>query len=179
MVFETESILVRACLDGNHEAQCELYDRYKGKMFAMCLRYAGSRSQAQDMLQDGFLQVYIDLHQYRHEGSFEGWMRRVILHVIYRTLRKEPHLLPFNQEEEAVYQPDSNDDEFRQRTARELIAMMQHLAPGFRTVLNMYIFEGYNHKEIGAILGISEGTSKSQFMRAKAALREIYETKLQ
>jgi RNA polymerase sigma factor (sigma-70 family) len=178
-VFATESELVKACIAGRADAQKELYDRYKAKMFAMCLRYAGTRVQAQDMLQDGFVQVYHDLHQFRHEGSFEGWVRRVILHTIYRELRKQPHVLPYNQEEDAVYEHLESDDEFRQRTARELIAMMQNLAPGFRTVLNMYIFEGYNHKEIAQILGISEGTSKSQYMRAKASLRELYEKKLQ
>jgi RNA polymerase sigma factor (sigma-70 family) len=178
-VFATESELIRACVSGRSDAQRELYDRFKAKMFAMCLRYAGSRAQAQDMLQEGFVQVFTDLHQFRQEGSFEGWVRRVILHVIYRELRRQPHFLPFNQDEESVFQPIEPDDDIRQRTARELIEMMQHLAPGFRTVLNMYIFEGYNHKEISNILGISEGTSKSQYMRAKAALREIYEKKLQ
>lgn len=177
-MFENESELVRACLSGNVEAQRALYDRLKGKMYAMCLRYANNRTQAQDMLQDGFVQVFTDLHQYRHEGSFEGWARRVILHVVFRELRRNPTFLPYTQDEDAIYMHQEDDSDFRKRTAQELIAMMQNLAPGFRTVLNMYIFEGYNHKEIGTILGISEGTSKSQYMRAKAALRELYERKI-
>lgn len=178
-MYHTESELVHACLAGHQDAQRALYDRFKGKMFSMCLRYANSRAHAQDLLQDGFVQVFTDLHQFRHEGSFEGWVRRVIVHVIFRDLKKQKHTLPFNAEEDAVYQPVETDDDFGQRTARELIQMMQHLAPGFRTVLNMYIFEGYNHKEIGEILGISEGTSKSQYLRAKVALRQLYETKMQ
>jgi RNA polymerase sigma factor (sigma-70 family) len=178
-MFQSESDLVHACLKHRPEAQRALYDRYKGKMYAMCLRYASSKAQAQDMLQDGFVQVFTDLHQFRHEGSFEGWVRRVILHTIFRELKKQMRTVPYQGDEGFIHQPSDQEDDFNQRTAQELISMMQRLAPGFRTVLNMYIFEGYNHKEIAEVLGISEGTSKSQYLRAKAALRELYETKLQ
>ena len=178
-MFDNESDLVRACLAGKPEAQRALYERLKGKMYAMCLRYANSRAHAQDLLQDGFVQVYTDLHQFRHEGSFEGWARRVILHVIYRDLRKQKVVAASVLDDEIYYLPPDTDEDFNQQTARELIQMMQYLAPGFRTVLNMYIFEGYNHREIGEVLGISEGTSKSQYLRAKVALRELYEKKLQ
>jgi RNA polymerase sigma factor (sigma-70 family) len=175
----TEAELVKACLEGQTKAQRELYDRMSAKMFAMCLRYASNRAQAQDMLQDGFVQVYTDLHQFRNEGSFEGWVRRVILHVIFRALKQQKSAFTYVLDEDQMNQQvDIADDHLiGSEIAHDLIAMIQFLAPGFRTVLNMYLFEGYTHKEIATILGITEGTSKSQYMRAKIALRELYEQK--
>ena len=175
-----EYALHQACLRGDLFAERQIYERFKGKMFSMCLRYSGNRTDAEDMLQEGFLMVFRDLKKFRGEGSLEGWVRRVILHVIFKQLKlkrsqQTQELTEFSleSETEAHFEQDANND-----TSEGLIRLMQQLPTGFRTVLNLYVLEGYNHREIAEILDISEGTSKSQYMRAKAALRQLFEQRI-
>ena len=176
-----EHALHAACVKGDLAAERRLYERYKSKMFSMCLRYADNRGDAEDMLQEGFLTVFRDLKGFRCEGSLEGWIRRVILNIVFKTLKAQRAVKSFELKTEYLEgAPDTlfETDSTQENTTQELLQMMQNLPTGFRTVLNLYILEGYTHKEISEILGISIGTSKSQLLRAKAALRQMFEKKL-
>lgn len=171
--------ILRACQSGDRAAQRRLYDAFKGKMFGVCQRYAGSRPEAEDLLQEGFVQVFRDLHQYRGEGSLEGWIRRVVVRVALQHLRQQK-LQYVTLDERGADQLASPEDvpTFDEDMARHLLRLLHQLPPGFRTVLNLYVFEGFTHREIGEALGISEGTSKSQYLRAKDHLRRLLEQSL-
>jgi RNA polymerase sigma factor (sigma-70 family) len=168
------------CKNGERLAQQQLYEHFKGKMFAVCLRYANSRQDAEDMLQEGFVRVFRDLHQYRGEGSFEGWLRRVIVNVALQHLRKQKGGLQFAELENVEYKlSDTDDSVFEENEkAAALIKLMQKMPTGFRTVLNLYVLEDYSHQEIADEMGISVGTSKSQLNRAKAFLKGLLEKSL-
>ena len=171
---------MRACLAGDSAAQRRLYDAFKGKMFGVCQRYAGSRQEAEDLLQEGFVQVFRDLHQYRGEGSFEGWVRRVVVRTALQHLRqqKKLQLVPLDERGADQLASPVEAPAFDEDMARHLVRLLHQLPTGFRTVLNLYVFEGYTHREIGEALGISEGTSKSQYLRAKDYLRRLLEQSL-
>jgi RNA polymerase sigma-70 factor (ECF subfamily) len=166
-----EHLLVKRCLQGKAQAQRLLYERFKGRLFGLCLRYADSEDEALDMLQEGFIKVFRDLHQFRGEGPLEAWLRRVVVNAAISRLRKKTWVketdfdwdqLPEQVEE---YTPDSMDVE-------EVIRLIQQLPKGFRTVFNLYAVEGYSHREIAQILGIAESTSRSQYQRARKMLQE-------
>ena len=165
-----EPDLIRECIAGNRAMQQELYDRFAGKMYAVCLRYAGNSDDAQDLLQEGFIKVYKNLSKFRAEGSFEGWIRRVFVNTSIELFRKKNYLYSISEKEENVIE-DADITALDNLAEKDIIALIQELSPGYRTVFNMYVIEGYSHKEIGNILGISEGTSKSQLARAKAILQ--------
>ena len=171
-----EHELIEGCLKGDPQAQRELYEQYQVPLFRLCLRYGSSREEAEDMLQDGFLKVFSDLGQYRGEGALGGWIRRVVLNVVLQHLRRQKHL-PVTTEIEAVAElaDDSAEQLFSQLRAKALVALIQQLPPGYRTVFNLYVIEGYAHQEIAEMLGISENTSKSQLSKAKAMLRRVLE----
>lgn len=176
-----DDALIKACKAGDRKAQRQLFERYKDKMFALCLRYAPSRTEAEDILQEGFVRIFRDLHAFRAQGSFEGWMRRIMTHTAIdwlkrhrrHTVRLEDVALHARHFSEAA--PEAEDSNTHART---LIRLMQQLPDGFRAVLNLHIIEGYSHSEIAEILGISPNTSKSQLSRAKAALRQMWEKSL-
>lgn len=174
--------IIRACREGDRAAQRQLYEASKRKMFVMCLRYARSREDAEDILQEGYVKVFRDIHQYSGEGNFEGWMRKVIVNTALQFLRKQrsrPFEVDF--EEHAFrfeYQAAESGDDIGKERTEEILELMQDMPDGFRTVLNLYILEGYSHAEISEICGISVGTSKSQLNRAKAYLKKKIEKKL-
>jgi len=174
-----QNILER-CKSGDRQAQRQLYEHFSGKMFAVCLRYANSRHDAEDVLQEGFVKVYRDLHQFRGEGSFEGWMRRVIVNVALQNLRKQKGGLQFTELENVDYKLSDTDDSVFDENEKgaALIKLMHKMPTGFRTVLNLYVLEDYSHQEIADELGISVGTSKSQLNRAKAYLKGLLEKSL-
>jgi len=168
----TESDLIVGCLDGNRRMQEELYKRYSPKMYAVCLRYAGVTEEAQDVLQEGFIKVFKKMDSYRGDGSFEGWMRRVFVNTAIEHFRRKRYLMPVTEKEENSIEGKyvSALDELG---AKDIMALVQDLSPGYRTVFNLYVVEGYTHKEIAEMLGISEGTSKSQLSRAKVILQDM------
>lgn len=174
-----QNILAR-CKNGERMAQQQLYEHFKGKMFAVCLRYANSRQDAEDVLQEGFVKVFRDLHQFRGEGSFEGWMRRVIVNVALQHLRKQRGGLQFAELENVEYKLGEVEDSVFEENekAAALVKLMQKMPAGFRTVLNLYVLEEYSHQEIADELGISVGTSKSQLNRAKLFLKNLLEKNL-
>jgi RNA polymerase sigma factor (sigma-70 family) len=152
--------------------QEELYNRFSPKMYAVCLRYANNSDDAQDLLQEGFIKVYKNLHRFRAEGSFEGWIRRVFVNSSIEHFRKKAIQLSSVSDKEENTIENSDISALDTMAEKDIIRLIQELSPGYRTVFNLYVVEGYSHKEIGEKLGISEGTSKSQLARAKAILQK-------
>ena len=168
----SESDLINGCIQGNRQMQEELYNRFSGKMYAVCLRYANNAEDAQDLLQEGFIKVFRNLHRFRAEGSFEGWIRRVFVNSSIEHFRKKSLQLSKVSDKEENTIEDSDISALDQLAEKDIIALVQELSPGYRTVFNLYVVEGYSHKEIGEMLDISEGTSKSQLARARSILQK-------
>lgn len=152
--------------------QEELYKRFSGKMYAVCLRYANNADDAEDLLQEGFIKVYRNLHRFRAEGSFEGWIRRVFVNSSIEHFRKKSLQLSRVSDKEEGTIEDADVSALDNLAEKDIIKLIQELSPGYRTVFNLYVIEGYSHKEIGEQLGISEGTSKSQLARARSILQK-------
>lgn len=140
-------------------------------MYAVCLRYAGNAEDAQDILQDGFIKIYKNLTRFRGEGSFEGWIRRIFVNTSIEHLRRKTFLKPIAEKEENII-PYKEKNVLDNLGEKDIMQLISELSPGYRAVFNMYVVEGYTHKEIGDILGISEGTSKSQLARARMILQD-------
>ncbi|HMK25675.1 MAG TPA: RNA polymerase sigma factor [Chitinophagaceae bacterium] len=168
----SESDLLAGCLEGNRRMQEELYRRFSPKMYAVCLRYAGNAEEAEDILQEGFIKVFKKLNSFRSEGSFEGWVRRIFVNTAIEHFRRKRYLMPVTEKEENTIEGKylSVLDDL---AARDIMMLVQDLSPGYRTVFNLYVVEGYTHKEIADMMGISEGTSKSQLSRAKVILQDM------
>jgi RNA polymerase sigma factor (sigma-70 family) len=166
--------LIQGCCRGERAAQQELYTRYSPRMFAICLRYSEDYHQAEDLLQEGFIKVFRHVSGFRSEGSFEGWLRRIFVNTAIEHHRRKHHLYPLvevlNTEMEI-----QDKGVLEQLAADDLMDMVNSLSPGYRTVFNLYAVEGYNHKDIADMLGISEGTSKSQLARARVILQKKVE----
>ena len=152
--------------------QEELYRRFSPRMYAVCLRYAGNAEEAEDILQEGFIKIFKKLDSFRGEGSFEGWVRRIFVNTAIEHFRRKRYLQPVTEKEENSIEGKSLSalDDLAEK---DILALVRQLSPGYRTVFNMYVVEGYTHKEIGDMLGISEGTSKSQLSRAKVILQDM------
>ena len=163
--------LIEGCLLGNPVMQRKLYDKHAPKMYGICLRYAANSEDAKDILQDGFVKVFVNLGKFMATGSFEGWMRRIFVNTAIEHYRKKNQLYAIseNQEENIPNQEVSALDELE---AEDIIRLISELPNGYRTVFNLFAVEGYSHKEIATMMNISEGTSKSQYARAKAWLQE-------
>ena len=168
----SESDLIKGCIAGDRRIQEELYRRFSPKMYAVCLRYANNADDAQDLLQEGFIKVYRNLHRFRAEGSFEGWIRRVFVNTSIEHFRKKSTRLSMVTDKEENTIEDADITALHKMAEKDIINIIQELSPGYRTVFNLYVVEGYSHKEIGELLGISEGTSKSQLARAKGVLQK-------
>lgn len=166
-----DSDLIKGSIEGNPKMQEALYAKFAPKMFAVCLRYAGNNDDAQDLLQEGFIKVFRNLIKFRNEGSFEGWMRRVFVNTSIEHYRRKVHLNSISEQEERIIE-DVSVSILDQLAERDIIQLVQELSPGYRTVFNLYVIEGYSHKEIADMLHISEGTSKSQLARAKSILQK-------
>ncbi len=168
----SEADLIAACQRGEPRAQRQLYERLAGLMLTVCRRYLRRREDAEEALLLGFAQMFRALPTYRGEGSFEGWVRRIMVNQALMELRRrEPLTLSFDdfaQPENLAVAPATADAQLQ---ADDLLALLAELPPGYRTVFNLYALEGYGHQEIAALLGISEGTSKSQLSKARALLQ--------
>ena len=170
-----ESDLIAGCMEGNRRMQEELYRRFSPRMYAVCLRYAGNAEEAEDILQEGFIKIFKKLDSFRSEGSFEGWVRRIFVNTAIEHFRRKRYLMPVTEKEENTIEGKyvSVLDELAEK---DILGLVQELSPGYRTVFNMYVVEGYTHKEIADMLKISEGTSKSQLSRAKVILQDMVRT---
>ena len=164
--------LIIGCLAGGRRFQEGLYNQYGSTMFSICLRYASDYYQAEDMLQEGFIKVFNNLKNFRNEGSFEGWLKRIFVNTAIEWLRKNK-VMNEMQVIEKVSLHIVQEDCFSQLAADDLMKLIQSLSPGYRTVFNLYSIEGYSHKEIGQMMNINEGTSKSQLARARYILQKM------
>lgn len=164
--------LITGCLRGERRFQEGLYNQHGSTMFSICLRYANDYYQAEDMLQEGFIKVFNNLKNFRSEGSFEGWMKRIFVNTAIEWLRRNK-VMNEMQEIENVPLHIVQEDCFSQLAADDLMKLIQSLSPGYRTVFNLYAIEGYSHKEIGEMMNINEGTSKSQLARARYILQKM------
>ena len=171
-----ELALAEACFTGDRLAQRALWERYKNRMFGVCLRFAASRQEAEDWLQDAFVRVFRDIDQYRGEGSLEGWLRRITVRTALQQLQKQrlaTEMLDDRQWEQVFQIAEKASGEMQEDDPGQLVMLLQQLPPGFRAVLNLYVIEERSHEEIARMLSISVGTSKSQLHRAKAFLRRL------
>ncbi len=166
----SEKELIKGCAEGDRTLQKALYERYCRKMMAICMRYARSTQEAEDILQEGFIKVFNSIHSFRSEAKLETWITRIIINTALNSNRQKLYMLPMVDVNEVQIQEDEglNLSEFN---LSELISMVQSLPDGCRVVFNLFAIEGYGHKEIAEMLQISEGTSKSQYNRAKSLLR--------
>jgi len=167
-----EEELIRQCIQEDQKALEAFYRMYAGKMMGICLRYAKNREDAEDILQEGFIKVFNNLIKFKKEGSLEGWVKRIMVNTALLHYRKTAKFE--NHVDVEAADKETNDLDILSRlSAKELMAQIQTLPDGYRMVFNMYVLEGYQHKEIGELLGINEGTSKSQLARARKFLMDI------
>jgi RNA polymerase sigma factor (sigma-70 family) len=169
----TEEAILKGCLNNEASAQRELYNRYSSKMLAVCYRYAHNREDAEDMLQEGFIKIFLQMHTFENRGAFEGWIRRIIVHTCINILKKNKK---FNESVDIIH---ATGLQIREESvpaiiqAKQVVECIRLLPIGYRTVLNLYAIEGYSHREIAGMLDIEESTSRSQYTRAKAMLEDI------
>lgn len=169
----TEEVLIQGCLRNDATAQQELYYRYSPKMLSVCYRYAKNREDAEDMLQEGFIKVFTQIHQFQNRGALEGWIRRIIVHTCINNLKKNKKFSDSVDIIHAASVPVREENIPSILQAKQVVECIRILPLGYRTVLNLYAIEGYSHKEIAEILDIEESTSRSQYTRAKAMLEDI------
>lgn len=173
----TDSDLIAGSISGDRKMQELLYHKFASKMYGVCLRYSGNAEDANDLLQEGFIKIFKNLSKYRGDGSFEGWIRRIIVNTSIEQFRKKVSLFKVSEAQESTIE----DKEFTvldNLAEKDIIKMINELSPGYRAVFNMHVVEGYSHKEIADALGINEGTSKSQLARAKMVLKKMLEIRL-
>lgn len=169
----TEEAILKGCLQNDPTAQRELYNRYSPKMLSVCYRFAHNREDAEDMLQEGFIKIFSQMHTFGNRGAFEGWIRRIIVHTCINILKKNKK---FNESVDIIHATSAMVREESVPSivqAKQIVECIRMLPIGYRTVLNLYAIEGYSHREIGFMLDIEESTSRSQYTRAKAMLEEI------
>jgi RNA polymerase sigma factor (sigma-70 family) len=165
--------IIQGCLDNNRQSQSELYKMFAGKMYGVCLRYARDHSDAQDVLQEGFVKVFRNLHEFKWSGSFEGWMKRIFVnHALdkYRSRFSFLSLDDLGQSDDLVVQNDFSPVD--SLSEKEILALIQQLPDQYRIVFNLYVVEGLSHQEIAVLLNIGESTSRSNLARARTILKE-------
>jgi RNA polymerase sigma factor (sigma-70 family) len=169
----TEQAIIAGCLENDAAAQRELYNQYSPKMLSICYRFSPSREDAEDMLQEAFIKVFTHIHTFQNKGSFEGWIRRIIVHTCINFLKRNRK---FN---ENIELSEADMIHVREETlpsmmqAKQVVECIRLLPMGYRTVLILYAIEGYSHREIGEMLEIGESTSRSQYTRSKNILENI------
>lgn len=166
--------MIAACKNQDREAQRELYNEYSRKMYAICLRYMPDEDSAKDLLQDGFIKVFSSIESFQGKGSFEGWIKRIFVNLALETIRKQKNI--FSRPDDIQMLPDvvddTTDDEMYRISETELLRMIKELPKGYSTIFNLYAVEDLSHKEIADMLDINEGTSRSQYVRARRILQE-------
>ena len=170
--MDNQNKIIKACIKGDRKAQKLLYQMFSDKMFGLCLRYAKDEDEAKDILQDGFIKVFLNLKQFNNKGSFEGWIRRIIVNTALERFRDKNYLFAVNMESNYESGEKEYDHILSEIAAADIMKFIQELSPQYRTVFNLYAIEGYSHKEICEKLNIKEGTSKSNLSRAREILKE-------
>ncbi len=178
--MQPDEKLIRGCSAGKRRYQNKLYTQYSHQMMAICLRYSKNRNDAEDILQEGFVKIFLKVKDYKFEGSFEGWMKRIFINTAIthysKNLKYSVHTDIDNMEERlAGDAPSYYETESHNGREKVLMKLIQELPEGYRLVFNLYVFEGYTHQEIGEVLDISDNTSKSQLSKARKYLRKRLE----
>lgn len=180
---EKLQIIIDGCLKNKRRSQEELFRLYYGKMLGVCLRYSRDRDSAEEVLQEGFIKIFDKLDRFNYKGSFEGWMRRIMANTAIDAIRssKKNPLLSDNDEDFKFHSEDAmvlqEEQDFIQMKGEIALEAIQTLSPSYKAVFNLYVIERYTHKEIAEILGISEGTSKSNLSKAKLNLKKVLKEK--
>lgn len=171
--------IIQGCIKGNRSDQSRLYRLFAPKMMTVCLRYSKNKEEAEEILQEGFMKVFTFLHQFNNEGSFEGWIRKIMVNCALQKYRSKSQL-------HAVMDIDTTREEIPEAEnviarlgTKELLNLVQQLPPGYRMIFNLYVFEGMKHREIATMLGISEGTSKSNLSDARTLLQKAVNQSMQ
>ena len=162
--------LIEACIKGDRAAQRNLYDMFSSRMYLVCLRYTKSQQEAEDVLQDSFIKVFKSLKSYRGDSRLDYWIKRIVINTALNSQRKKLYMYPMVDIEDIKNEFDHSKtlSSFRME---DLLRMIRELPAGCQTIFNMFAIEGYSHKEIAEMLNVSEGTSKSQFARARKLLQ--------
>lgn len=169
----TEELMLHGCLHNIATAQEALYNRFSPRMLGVCYRFARNREDAEDMLQEGFIKVFTQIHQFRNQGALEGWIRRIVVHTCINILKKNKKFADSVDlvHANSIHGNDNNIPSIMQ--AKQVVECIRLLPIGYRTVLNLYAIEGFSHREISDMLDIEESTSRSQYTRAKSMLEDI------
>lgn len=172
---DSEETLIRECQKGSPAAQRDLYNKYSRKMLGICRRYVNRQAEAEDIMIEGFMRVFDKISQFKFEGSFEGWVRRIMVNEALGYIRKNKSLFLSVDVDDVHNEPATFHMDGDDLAAQDLLRLVQDLPQGYRTVFNLFAIEGYAHEEIANMLGISESTSKSQLSRARALLQKQLE----
>ena len=164
-------VLVQKAAEGDSKAFREIYDAISGKMYSLCLRYAGNENDANDFFQEGFIKLYKNLKSFRGEGSFEGWARKLFVRVCIDYIKKNKVFFSVISEDLTIQSEGLSG--YDKLSGEDLMKVIRKMPDGYRTVINLYLVEGYNHKEIGEMLNISEEGSRSQLYRARTSLQKL------
>ncbi|MEZ5082368.1 MAG: sigma-70 family RNA polymerase sigma factor [Bacteroidales bacterium] len=171
--------IIEECIAGNRRAQSKLYKKYAAGMLGVCLRYSKNKEEAEDILQDGFIKVFTNIKKLKDYYAVEGWIKRIMVNTAITYFKKKK--IYFENIDDIEFAENTEEEAFYPVDAETLMKVIQHLPIGYRTVLNLYVFESYTHREIANLLGISENTSKTQLMKArrhiKSKLLEINKVK--
>ena len=167
----SEQEIIRECIRGNAKYQKMLFEKYSGKFMTICNRYATDQMEAEDMLQEGFIRIFKNLHQFKFEGSFEGWIRRIIVNACLKIIKSKKISLSIDDDSK-VQIPDTNVSVSSQLSEEELLKLIKNLPTGYRIIFNLHAIEGYNHDEIGEMLNIKASTSRSQLVKARKMLQQ-------
>lgn len=167
----TEQKLIKGCVQKNAECQRMLFEQYAGILMTVCIRYSSTQVEAEDVMQEAFIRIFTYIHQYKFEGSFEGWLKRIVANTALRILKNKG--IRFSEiKEETQEQYDEDADALSHASETEILQLISNLPAGYRTVFNMYVLEGYSHEEIATLLKINIGTSRSQLAKARKALQQ-------
>jgi RNA polymerase sigma factor (sigma-70 family) len=176
---DEEVQLIKGCVHGDRVSQNTLYEIYAGKMFAVCYRYSRSREDAEDTFHEGFMKVFEHIRDFKGEGSFEGWIRRIMVNTAINKFKKNANLYSLVSLEDVRPHMFSSDDVLSEIGTKELMGMVRNLPPRYQMVFNLYVFEGLKHREIAEELGITEGTSKSNLSDARNILQKAVHNSIQ
>lgn len=170
-----DATLIKECVKGNAKAQRFLFDKFAPKMLTVCIRYAKNKSDAEDVLQDAFIKVFNKINEFKNEGSLEGWIRRIMVNTSLDQIRKNIKFSNDTDLEAVSYKLENNDFTFENLVSEDLLKLINSMPNGYRVVFNMFAIEGYSHQEIASTLGVTENTSKSQYLRARNFLKKELE----
>jgi RNA polymerase sigma-70 factor (ECF subfamily) len=174
---DTEQLIIKGCIERDGAFQTKLYNQFASKMFGVCLRYARNREEAEEILHEGFLRIFTYIHTFKGSGSFEGWMKKIMVNAALFRYRNKSTLQPVIRLDSSSYDAADDTDIASNLDAKELLSVVQTLPAGYRIVFNLFVFEGYKHREIAEALGISEGTSKSNLSDARVFLQKALAVK--